>query len=155
MLLLAVACGLVVIFGIFSSSRNTPAPSQNVEAKEGGSQGADGFNPITTSSARRTGKRTAAEIVAHRLKLYSKKQRALVNRLAEHYKLEVPAEMKQFFDALDKGDFDEAQRIFRSLRYEKDNSSPSDDSMRKFWRPIVEAYGAAEQANMWLAPGMV
>jgi tetratricopeptide (TPR) repeat protein len=92
--------------------------------------------------------RTAGEIVAAKLKKFGVKRRAVVHRLADHYKIDVPPEVERFFDALDAGDWDETKRLFESLKQELD--SPASD-LRKYWRAIVEAYGAAEQAQLWPA----
>ena len=53
----------------------------------------------------------------------------------------------RFFDALDAGDWDETARLFRSLRDDLDGPDGSD--LHKYWRAVLEAYGAAEQVHLW------
>jgi tetratricopeptide (TPR) repeat protein len=91
--------------------------------------------------------RTAREIVAAKLKKFGIKRRALVHSLAEHYKIDVLPDVERFFDALDAGDWEETQRLFKSLRADLDGPSGSD--LRKYWRAILEAFGAAEQVQLW------
>jgi hypothetical protein len=100
-----------------------------------------GWKPATPESA--------SEIVARRLKLFAKQQRAVVHRLAERYKLAVPPEVEKFFAALDAGDWPEAQRIYKLLRDGDYDGAPHDADLKKYWRAILEAYGAAEQAQLW------
>ena len=103
---------------------------------------------LATAQARKTGlSPTAEEIVATKLKRFSVKRRALVDALAKQNKIDVLPEVARFFDALDAGDWDEAHRLFKRLRDDLDG--PSGDNLRKYWRAILEAYGAAEQVNMW------
>jgi len=90
--------------------------------------------------------RTAQEIVAAKLKKFGVKRRALVHNLAELYKIDVRPDVERFFDALDKGDWEETHRLFLSLKQELD--SPGSD-LRKYWRAILEADGAAEQVQLW------
>jgi tetratricopeptide (TPR) repeat protein len=90
--------------------------------------------------------RTAQEIVAAKLKKFGVKRRALVHRLAEHYKADVLPDVERFFDALDAGDWDETHRLFVSLQEELDRSG---SDIRKYWRAILEAEGAAEQVHLW------
>jgi tetratricopeptide (TPR) repeat protein len=91
--------------------------------------------------------RTAQEIVAAKLKKFSLKRRALVEALAKRNKIDVLPEVRRFFDALDAGDWDETARLFKSLKEELDG--PSGPDLRKYWRAVLEAEGAAEQVHLW------
>ncbi|MGA2747385.1 MAG: tetratricopeptide repeat protein [Verrucomicrobiota bacterium] len=149
--LLVTAGAMVLILGFL-----TPTDKQPPSGTGGTAAGGDSWRltlsrlpAVRPGHSARTAP-TATEIVARRLKLFSSKQRALVHRLAEHYHLDVPSDVDRFFDALDAGDWEEAKRIFKSLRGDSDGA-PRDESLRKFWRSILEAYGAAEQAQLWPA----
>ena len=89
--------------------------------------------------------------MARRMKLFSTKQRDLVHKLAERYKVGVPPDVERFFDALDAGNYDEAQRLFRLLRDRDMNGAPGDPALKKYWRAIQEAWGAAQQVQLWPA----
>jgi tetratricopeptide (TPR) repeat protein len=120
-----------------------PGPLASVTPSAGsGRVASDGWT--ITGHARKAP--TAEEIVAAKLKKFGVKRLALVHRLAEHYKIEVLPDVERFFAALDAGDFDETERLFKSLQQNLD--SPGSD-LRKYWRAIVEADGAAEQAHLW------
>jgi hypothetical protein len=53
--------------------------------------------------------------------------------------------VERFFDALDSGDWDETHRLFKNLEKELDGRPGL--TFRKYWRAILEAYGAAEQVH--------
>jgi tetratricopeptide (TPR) repeat protein len=97
---------------------------------------------------------TAEEIVAKKLTLFAKKHRAIVHKIADYHHLAVPSDVDRFFAAVEAGNWDEAHRIYHLLRggdqQQPGNGSGSED-LRPFWRPILEAYGAAQQAHLWPA----
>jgi tetratricopeptide (TPR) repeat protein len=108
----------------------------------------DAADRASAALARKTGNSPSAqEMVAADLKKFSAKRRALVDALAKRNKIDVLPEVSRFFDALDAGDWDETNRLFKSLRDLLDG--PSGDDLRKYWRAVLEAYGAAEQVHMW------
>ena len=107
----------------------------------GGRSSADRWSATFTRKPR-----SAGEIVAEKLKKFGAKRRALVHTLAAHYKIDVLPDVERFFDALDAGDWDETKRLFKSLQQGLDNP---DSNLRKYWRAILEAYGAAEQVQLW------
>lgn len=172
-LLAGAACVLILLLGIFSPRfKETPKPDVVVSGRTPNTSRSTGNYQDLMARLERKAKppETAAQMVVRRLKLFSKQRRALVHRMAEHFKLTVPSEVDKFFDALNAGDWPEAQRLYKSLRDGDYDSAPADPALKQFWRPIQEAYGAAEQAQLWpaqqfldygngilnsLAPGMV
>src|SRR6266699_819254 len=50
---------------------------------------------------------TAEEVVASKLRQFGANHRNLVHALAEHFKYEVPDDVKRFFDAVEGGNWDE------------------------------------------------
>jgi len=96
-------------------------------------------------------KLTAEQVVATKLTRFAKKHRALVHRIADHYHLAVPSDVDRFFAAVEAGNWEEAERIYKTLRDGEYNGSPRSADLRKFWRPILEAYGAAEEVHSWPA----
>jgi hypothetical protein len=97
---------------------------------------------------------TPEQIVAKKLALFAKRHRALVHKIADHYHLKVPSDVDRFFAAVEAGNWEEAHSIFHALRggdQQQPGNGPASDDLRKFWRPILEAYGAAEQAQLWPA----
>jgi tetratricopeptide (TPR) repeat protein len=154
--LVVIACVLVLIVGLLSPTQKEmppgPAASTATNACDD-SQRAGSLPGLPESQlARKTGDAPRPEeIVGRRLKQFSSRQRALVHKLAELHHLDVPPDVDRFFDALDAGDWEEARHIYRTLRDGDNNSRGREEAMRQFWRPIQEAYGAAEQAQLWPA----
>lgn len=151
-LLICLGLALVVLFALL-----TPKPDDGVAPPMVGRQRShDRVLPFTNAAAaaalRRIWKEpapeSASEIVARRSKLFSKKQRILVHQLARSYKLEVPAEVETFFAALDAGDWPETKRLFQYLRDSLTNGTPQAQDLKKYWQAILEAYGAAQQAQI-------
>ena len=145
---LIAGCVLLLLVAMLMPSSKTdqpagPGPLASAAPSAGsGRASSDGWT--ITGHARKVP--TAEEIVAAKLKKFGAKRRALVHSLAEHCKIDVLPDVDRFFAALDAGDFEETERLFKSLRQNLD--SPGSD-LRKYWRAIVEADGAAEQAHLW------
>jgi tetratricopeptide (TPR) repeat protein len=99
-------------------------------------------------------KLSAEQIVAKRFALFAKKRQLLVERIAKFHKTSVPPEIEKFFELL-KGDDWEATKVqFHALATragQYDYSTTNSPDLAPFWRPVVEAYGAAEQVRMWPA----
>jgi tetratricopeptide (TPR) repeat protein len=97
--------------------------------------------------------RTPEEIVSSKVRQFGKNRRAIVDRLAAHHQKEIPAEVEQFFEAIEAGNWAEIDRLFqamakRSAQYE---GSTHDEKLDPFWSAVLETYGAAEQAHLWPA----
>lgn len=97
--------------------------------------------------------RTPEEIVASKVMQFGKNRRAIVQRLSAHHKKEIPEEVERFFDAVESGNWEEIDRLGktmakRSAQYE---GSTHDPALDPFWPAVLETYGAAEQAHLWPA----
>jgi tetratricopeptide (TPR) repeat protein len=97
--------------------------------------------------------RTPEEIVANKVTQFGRNRRAVVQRLAAHHGKEVPAEVEKFFEAVERGNWEEIDRLWgamakRSAQYE---GSTHDSTLDPFWPAVLETYGAAEQAHLWPA----
>ena len=95
-------------------------------------------------------RRTPEQIVSDKVLQFGKHRRQIVLDLAERHNEPVPDEVLKFFDAIDAGDWTEADRLFqlmakRSGQY--DNSPPGDPKLNHFWPAVLETYGVAEQAH--------
>ena len=96
---------------------------------------------------------TAQEIVAHKVTEFGRSRRDLVRAIAQRTHQAIPAEIEQFFDALEAGEWAEIDRQWtalskRSAQYEGSTHSPELDP---FWCAVLDAYGVAEQAHDWPA----
>lgn len=89
-----------------------------------------------------------------KLKMFSRNRRALAHALAQKLHKSVPAEVDKFFDLLEGGDWETTQAVYRDLRMRAghdDSSKLRELDLDGFWRPLVEAYGAAQQTHLWPA----
>ncbi len=97
--------------------------------------------------------RSAEEIVANKVREFGKNRRAVVQRLSAHHKKDIPLEVEKFFDAMERGDWAEIDRLFQSMakRSAQYEGSTHDPALDPFWPAVLEAYGGAEQAHLWPA----
>jgi RNA polymerase sigma factor (sigma-70 family) len=98
---------------------------------------------------------TPEAVVAGRLSQYGRSRRDLVHALAQRHGVEVPDDVKRFFDAVEAGNWDEIAARFKVLAGTEPNSSASasgrQPGLEKLWAAIIDAYGAAEQTHLWPA----
>lgn len=98
---------------------------------------------------------TPEEIVAGRLSQYARSRRELVQALAQRHGVEVPDDVKRFFDAVESGNWNEIDARFKVLAGTEPNASASasgrQPGLEKLWSAIIDAYGAAEQIHLWPA----
>ena len=91
---------------------------------------------------------TSAEVIlARKMTQFSKKQRDVVEALAKKHNTTMPDTVKQFFDAVDAGNWEEVRTLFKALQDPAKSGSMPRDDIRPFWRPILDAYGAMEMAQ--------
>jgi hypothetical protein len=115
-------------------------------------QTGDAITPAASRFYREPG-RTSEQIVAQKVADYARNRRTIVQRLSFHHKKAIPAEIEEFFDAVESGNWAEIDRRFqamakRSAQYE---GSTHDAILDPFWPAVLETYGAAEQAKLWPA----
>ncbi|HZL42460.1 MAG TPA: tetratricopeptide repeat protein [Verrucomicrobiae bacterium] len=152
---------LVIVLSILLPGRHKQ-PSAGDSADKAASGAASGHASSSFSVTRRphgfgadrSPAATPEEIVAAKVKQFGRIRRETARGLARHLGKEVPAEVEQFFDAMDSGDWEEIQMRFRGIakragRY--DYSTEHAPELDSFWRPVQEAFGAAEQAHAWPA----
>jgi hypothetical protein len=98
---------------------------------------------------------SAEEIVAGKVQQFGKSRRAIVERIAKRRGEDVPPEVAAFFDAIDKGDWDEIDRLWKELALhatgQYTNSKGDRSDLHPYWASVLDAYGVAEQAHLWPA----
>jgi hypothetical protein len=92
---------------------------------------------------------SAEQVVADKLTRFAAKRHEVVHRLARRAKVQVPASVEEYFDALEAGRREEALALYKNLS--DLHRSPAGSELQPFWRAIVEANGAAEQVQNWPA----
>lgn len=93
---------------------------------------------------------TAEEIVAAKVSQFARNRRQIVEAMAKHFNLQIPSDVDAFFTAVQGGRWEDIQAHFTSLSQRHD-AEPRSHDLDVVWRPILEAYGAAEQAHLWPA----
>jgi tetratricopeptide (TPR) repeat protein len=149
---------LIMLIGLWLPRQKSAATVDPQAAQKLASDAATvprGSDPMAQLRPRKKSTELSAdEIVAKKLALFQKKRRLLVHGIADYRKVPVPPEVEKFFDLMEAGDWDAVKAQFHDIatragRY--DYSTTNDPALAPFWRPVVEAYGAAEQVHMWPA----
>ncbi len=84
--------------------------------------------------------------MTNKLNQFVRSRRELLHKMAEHFKVPVPAEYERFFDALDAGDWNQVTNLSESLR-----NSRSDEARQTLWPLLSETFGVADTARRWPA----
>jgi hypothetical protein len=95
---------------------------------------------------------TADEVVAAKLVQFGRSRRDLVHTLAKRFNVDVPDDVERFFEAVERGNWEEIDAAHRALLLSPDQlNQPRDGELHRIWRPIQEAWGAAREAQNWPA----
>src|SRR2546429_2637869 len=158
---LVAGCLLITLVGFFLSLRNHVRPAQpgSADVRQASRTGVNAPrrpNVGNTGLAHRRPDsepaRTAEEIVAGKLAQFARSRREIVRGLARHLKVEVPADVERFFEAVEAGRWEEADAIFKTLRHgDNDSGSPRFPDLGRIWRPIQETWGIAREVHTWPA----
>jgi tetratricopeptide (TPR) repeat protein len=100
-----------------------------------------------------TSQGTPEQIVAGMVTQFGRSRREIARAMGRRNAKEMPAEVERFFDAIEAGNWDEIEKLWKVLskksgQYDGGEHSPEIDP---FWSSILDAYGVAEQAHMWPA----
>jgi hypothetical protein len=126
-----------------------PAQSAVSEASNGPSSSGTGNASTQPHRLHSSHQVSAEQVVADKLARFAAERREVVHRLARRAKVQVPAVVEGYFDALEAGRREEALALFKHLS--DLHRSPAGSELQPFWRAIVEAQGAAEQVQSWPA----
>jgi pentatricopeptide repeat protein len=152
--ILGTGCVLVILIAMLlprpagRTGRGAPAaaPGAAAPAQIGGTGG--GLRPHAPSGG--LAGQSAQEIVAGKVVQYARKRWETVQAMARHFKVEVPDEVKRFFDAVQAGRLEEADALFKSMKAKRE-SPDRGEGLQKLWPAITETYGITEQAHSWPA----
>lgn len=133
----------------FAKARAREEPGANREAGTHDYPRRDSFPRLRKQSGPPA---SAEEIVAAKLVQFAASRRKLVSVLARRSGKAVPPEVERFFQALDRGHWEEADEIFEKLkrRHEQEEGPPAED-LYPIWRPLQETYGIQWEARHWPA----
>jgi hypothetical protein len=155
-LVIGFACLLLLLVALVLRRGSNEAKSRTVDSTKEATPAANvagGPDKSWRPGARAGRGRSAEEIVSAKVVQFARSRREFVYAIGRRAKKEVPKEVEEFFDALERGNWGEIEALFkgfakRSGQYEGSTHSPELD---EFWPAMLDAYGAAEQAHDWPA----
>ena len=92
---------------------------------------------------------TAEEIVATKLSQFGRNRHGVLRGLAKRYNVEVQPDVERFFQAVERGKWEEIEAAFQPM-FEQRKAGTRED-LNKIWGPVLEAYGVAESTHLWPA----
>jgi hypothetical protein len=162
-ILAAVALSNLVLLLMFkqrpSSAGSAPPPAVANAQSAANTASASPRNPFARGGSRVSMTATelpAEQVVSNKLAQFARSRRAITEGLARKHGLEIQPDVRRFFDALEAGNWTEADGLFqgwmrerREMRDSEVNRPPS--VPHELWTAIREAYGVAEVAHAWPA----
>ena len=92
--------------------------------------------------------------MAEKLRKFGQSRREIAQAMAKKKNIEVPLLVERFFDAVERGNWSEIEAAFDAINGGESNAGHSSERLPEvtaLWGPIIDAYGAAEQVNLWPA----
>ena len=147
---IAGACLVVLLLGMIfprlakSPTRST-AKAGSLPARAGGGA------PWTLSRLAKSseGTRSAEEIVAYKVSQFARDRRRIAHAMAKRFRVDVPPEVDQFFEAVAAGRWTEHNALFEKIKQLRDSGQY--DGLHTIFGPILEAQLVAECAHGWPA----
>jgi len=96
----------------------------------------------------------AEQIVRSKVARFGAMRREFARELARRKGVTLSADVDRFFDAVEKGDWEQVERTFKALNGGDSSagfSGSRDPALTWIWPAIIDAYGVAEQAHLWPA----
>ena len=153
---LGIGCLLVLVLGLLHW-RPGKTPSQTSDSTSRSSVNADAaagdLKSVRPPRARPATPQTAEESVSSKVRQFARLRREYVYGLSRRANKQVPTDVEEFFDALERGNWEEIESRFKAFRdrsgqYEGSGHSPELDEI---WPAVLDAYGAAQEAHIWPA----
>jgi tetratricopeptide (TPR) repeat protein len=154
--ILGIGCVLVILIAMVLPRQARRTGLAGTAAEPGGGAPAGSGNGGTgLRSHARAGALagpTAQEIVAAKVSQFAQKRWQTVQAMARHFKVEVPAEVKRFFEAVQAGRQEEADALFKSMSEKRKSPSTTSNTvegLQKLWPAVMETYGVTKEADKW------
>jgi hypothetical protein len=159
--LLAIGCVFTVVLGLWRT-RTHPSSAAAPKTAELAAQRAAARSLGMEKPGRRPRQPrggavaafTAEEVVAGKLMQFGRSRREFARLLAERHKVQVPADVERFFQAVETGNWDAIKAAFDKLSGGEDNAGWTGKrrpEVNQLWPAIIDAYGVAEQVHLWPA----
>jgi hypothetical protein len=147
---IAMGCLLVVLLAIvfprLAPRPTDPALSTNPLSKASISGDGTGFARSAKNPER---KRSAEEVVADKVSQFARDRRRIAHAMAKRFKVDIPPEVDQFFEAVGAGRWSEHNALFERIKQLRDSGQY--EGLRTLFGPILEAQLVAECAHGWPA----
>jgi hypothetical protein len=97
---------------------------------------------------------SAEEVVTGKVRQFGRARRETARTMGNKAGKDMPPAVEQFFDAVERGQWDEIKSRWdvlakQSGQYEGSNTNW--EALNPFWPAVLDAYGVAEQAHLWPA----
>jgi hypothetical protein len=157
LMFLLLGCVLVLFIGILLKLRHN---RETPDVADKSTHGPTTAKPSTLSRSRSPSHSNPAllaeELVASKVIQFARSRRAIAEAMGRRDKIEMPDEVKRFFDAVEAGRWEELDVLFKTLRDVRENKmglhdNPLSLALPTFWPAVLEAYGVAEVAHSWPA----
>ena len=135
-------------------------PNTNSQVSESvGAATATQARPFARTGQRiekRAGELSPEQMVSNKLSQFARNRRAQMEAFAQKKGIEIGADVKRFFDALEAGDWPQADSFFKGWMKVREQQRDA-ESMGpplfpwNIWKFVSEAYGVAETAHEWPA----
>ena len=153
----ATACFILMLIALARLLRpgETAVTPATTEASTAGDTGPDATRDRHYVRLSRRGSNSepalsAGQIVAGKVMQFARSRRDIALALAAKKNVEMPDWARRFFDAIEAGNWAEADALFKSMK-EILNTNKRTDAQLAVWPAIVETYGVAEAAHDWPA----
>jgi tetratricopeptide (TPR) repeat protein len=156
--MLGVGCLLLLVVGLFLRHRGETPQSNDSAARSTPDDAVANGKAVRVPRARPGAALTAEEIVSGKVRQYARLRRDYVHALARRANKRVPSEVEEFFDALERGNWEEIESRFKALRPGEGKGwallrgeAALRTELQDIWPAILDAYGAAQEARLWPA----
>jgi hypothetical protein len=153
--LLVGGCLVVILIGLLARRAAPPADGPStVEQALAPAPSTDGAAAARGLSWFRRPRRapglSAEQVVTDKFGQFARGRREIVHAMARHFNVEVPAEVKRFFDAAEAGRWDDLKAIYSEMS-ERQKGGQGPPKLHTLWPAISETVGVAEQVHQWPA----
>ncbi len=160
--LILLGLAAVVVLALLPKRRPSALDVAGTEGVAGMSAGVAGANRpsgaardraiggLRRTRADQDGGRSPEAVVATRVATFGQTRREIARELARQRGQEIPADVEQFFDALQAGNWGDIKGLYNTISAMK-NAPETAKSVEGLWPAIAEAFGTAAVATTWPA----
>jgi tetratricopeptide (TPR) repeat protein len=136
-----------------ADANSSKSASQDAEA--GNVTGASGTHRRLNSAGKSKPAETAEEIVANKIRQFAQNRRVIAERIAARSNQNLPPEISAFFDAVEKGNWEEIHSRWKELAthtHQYDYSKNDRPDLEPYWQTVLDTYLPIEVAYAYDIP---